>query len=88
MAYKIFQEFVGDCHKVQLVPRGEGDSHVCVRVLTEDDGHWSENMEFSSFWLGELIEQLRKAQRELFRSRRYKQDKADGKPCGWRGGGY
>ena len=49
---------------VRLVRRGEDDPHVCIQVLSEDDGNWlcSENS-FSSFWLSDLQGVLRDAER-------------------------
>ena len=53
------KEFKGECKGVRLVPRGANDNHICIEILTEDDGNWFEsNQSFSSYWIDDLIEQL------------------------------
>lgn len=62
-----FKVFVGSCHAVVLSHRG-GDSgsdrHVCVTILTEDDGNWfvAEGVGFSSYWFMPLLGLLNEAQ--------------------------
>jgi len=58
--------FLGSCHGIALLPRGENDKHICFIILTEDDGLWfcSKNSS-SSGWLGELILQLERAEKWL-----------------------
>lgn len=51
-------ESKGDQFGIRLVPRGKNDSHICVQIISEDDGEWFERQLFSSAWLGDLIEQL------------------------------
>lgn len=58
------KEFLGSCMGVRLVPRGpigslNGDRHVMVQLLVEDDGRWHpKSNPISSHWLDELINQL------------------------------
>ena len=56
-------EFKGECKGVRLVKRNENDPHICVQILTEDDGDWftNDNQSFSSYWIDDLIEQLNNA---------------------------
>ena len=56
-------EFKGDCKGVRLVKRGENDSHISIQILSEDDGNWfvDEINQFSSYWIDDLIEQLKNA---------------------------
>lgn len=57
-------EIKGGQFGVRLEPREDGDNHVCVQIISEDDGNWSESGEyFSSFWLNDLIDVLIKARR-------------------------
>jgi hypothetical protein len=56
------REFRGCQFGVRLAHRGKDDPHVCVQLLTEDDGQWIKTGErFSSFWIDDLIEQLQAA---------------------------
>lgn len=51
---------------VDFEPRGSNDPHVCVRILTEDDEHWSaSNVSFSSYWLDDFIAVLQAAKAAL-----------------------
>jgi hypothetical protein len=55
-------EFKGACKGVRLERRGKKDSHICVRLLTEDDEMWyPAETSFSSYWLDELIKKLQEA---------------------------
>lgn len=54
-------DFKGECKGIRLVPRNskDGDNHILVQFLTEDDGMWHEEEGLgSSYWIDELIEQL------------------------------
>jgi hypothetical protein len=54
--------FLGGCHGVALVKRGENDRHVCFLNLTEDDGAWFNSLESSSsHWMFEHIEVMKAA---------------------------
>ena len=53
--------FKGRCKGVELIKRGINDNHICINILTEDDGNWfvsKSEIGFSSSWIDELIEQL------------------------------
>jgi len=51
---------------VRFVPRGPGDPHVCVQVISEDDGNWTTSGDsFSSFWIDDLICALQAARNQL-----------------------
>jgi len=52
---------------IRFVPRGPKDNHVCLQILSEDDGHWHQSMgqSFSSFWLDDLIRALQEAKLKL-----------------------
>lgn len=55
-------EFKGKCKGVKLIKRSENDNHICVIIITEDDENWFESeTSFSSYWIDELIEQLKNA---------------------------
>lgn len=44
---------------IRLVPRSKNDNHICLQILTEDDGIWHERGEpFSSHWLEDLLTEL------------------------------
>lgn len=43
---------------IRLIPRSENDNHICVQIISEDDGEWFEKMSFSSAWLEDLLEHL------------------------------
>ncbi len=71
--------FLGSCKGVALEERGEGDPHVCLVILTEDDEHWFPSKNgFSSFWTDDLIEQLQAAKQWMEENC----DSDDG--CGWK----
>lgn len=66
MGTEIFSEFkkvfVGAQFAVGLSDRAPGDKHVCIQILSEDDGHWFVNENrFSSFWLPDLQRVLNEA---------------------------
>ena len=52
--------FLGSCLGIGLKERGQGDNHVCIVILTEDDENWfvSRSGSFSSYWLPDLEEQI------------------------------
>ena len=56
----IYQHLIlGSCHGVALVKRGPNDPHVCIKLITEDDGNWAVSKEsFSSAWLLDLQDVL------------------------------
>jgi len=58
---EVSMKFLGECMGVELTPRGLNDHHVSIKVSIEDDGHWHEQMDFSSSWLNELISTLQMA---------------------------
>lgn len=44
---------------IRLVPRSKNDNHICLQILTEDDGQWfKKGNYFNSAWIDDLIEQL------------------------------
>ena len=56
------KEFKGECKGIRLFPRGVNDNHICIVILTEDDGNWFvSDHYFSSFWTDDLIKQLQLA---------------------------
>lgn len=69
-------EFTGSCFKIELCQRGGGDLHINVKVHVEDV-----KMNFSSYWLDELIEKLQAA-REYCGTQ--KPDLVTGRQYGWR----
>ena len=56
-------DFKGNCKGIRLTRRGENDPHIMVSILTEDDENWfvDEKNKFSSYWIDDLIEQLKNA---------------------------
>jgi hypothetical protein len=56
-------EFKGECMGVGLRERGSsnGDNHVMIVLMTEDDENWFEKDILSSHWLDELINMLQTA---------------------------
>lgn len=55
-------EIRGQSFGIRFVPRGEKDPHICIQLLGEDDEHWFKVGEsFSSFWIDDLIMQLKQA---------------------------
>ena len=55
---------LGNCHGVAFVPRGPGDQHICMLMLTEDDEQWflSQDGDMGSpSWLPDWIEVLERA---------------------------
>ncbi len=53
---------------VILHPRSNEDNHVCVQIISEDDGNWSKNGQyFSSFWIDDLIFVLEEAKEKMKR---------------------
>jgi hypothetical protein len=71
------REFKGNCKGVRLVPRGEKDSHICIQILTEDDDTWFPSPDaFSSYWIDDLIQQLKEARNYM--KTYYKKDGAYG----------
>ena len=59
--------FRGECHGIGLYPRGtrgDGDKHICIMGLTEDDGNWfpCDNNMGSSTWLLEWLQIMQAAQ--------------------------
>lgn len=58
--------FLGECHGISLTKRGKEDPHICIQLLTEDDGYWSSNANnFSSFWLPEFISVMKEVEKWL-----------------------
>ena len=60
--------FKGRCKGVELIKRGINDNHICINILTEDDGNWfvsKSEIGFSSSWIDELIEQLQNAKKYI-----------------------
>ena len=58
----------GKCHGIGLRERSTNklDKHVCFQILSEDDGHWWYEENFSSsHWLLEMIELLEEAHQYL-----------------------
>lgn len=56
------KEFKGICKGVKLTKRDKNDNHICLQILTEDDENWFVSASpFSSFWIDDLIEQLKTA---------------------------
>lgn len=58
--------FYGACHALRLVHRGPDDNHICIELLTEDDGHWftsGDGSWGSSAWLPDIIALAGRAQR-------------------------
>lgn len=77
-------EFKGKCKGIKLTKRNENknDNHICLQILTEDDGEWFDsNNSFSSSWIDELIEllQITKAYIET-----QDPDMYNGKQYGWK----
>lgn len=59
-------EFKGKLKGVRLQRRAPNDKHLCVQLLTEDDGVWHDSGQaFSAFWMDDLIEQLKQARNYL-----------------------
>lgn len=54
-------ESKGDQFGFRIVNRGTNDSHALLEIISEDDEKWHKSMDFSSFWIDDLIEQLQKA---------------------------
>lgn len=56
-------DFKGNCKGVRLVKREENDPHICIQILTGDDGNWfvDDKSKFSSYWIDDLITQLQEA---------------------------
>ena len=75
------QAFLGRGMGVALVPRGEGDPHICFVILAEDDGNWFASGEGASSWLHELREQFQLAQQWV--ENNCKPDTYQGKQYGW-----
>ena len=78
------KEFKGNCKGIKLTKRkrNENDNHICVQILTEDDGDWFASCNsFSSYWIDDLIEQLKitKAYIET-----QEPDMYNGKQYGWK----
>lgn len=48
--------FFDNCHGIILSERREGDKHICIAIVTEDDGQWffSSNGLGSSYWINEI----------------------------------
>jgi hypothetical protein len=68
------------CHGIVFQKRGQGDPHVCVLTITEDDGNWfisTSSRGFSSYWLPKYIELLQEAQKWL-------EENCDDDSHGWR----
>jgi hypothetical protein len=58
------QTFLGRCMGVGLKQRGPEDLHVCLVILSEDDGNWfASDRGFSSHWTDDLLRQLQAARR-------------------------
>ena len=56
----------GDAKGVVIYRRGIDDSHLCVKILVEDDGSWFETAGgFSTYWLPDLYRVLVEAQEWL-----------------------
>lgn len=52
-------ETKGKLFGIRLVPRHKNDNHICLQILTEDDGQWFKHGDyFNSAWIDDLIEQL------------------------------
>lgn len=74
-----YYEIKGEAFGVRFEPRGDGDDHICIQLLTEDDGHWHEDgASFSSYWIKDLIKVLKRAQSEMKQNNK----KDDG--CGYK----
>ncbi len=59
---KYVKTFLGGCKGIGLQNRGPRDRHVCLVILTEDDGNWFPDKEpFSSYWADDLMGQLQAA---------------------------
>ena len=56
----IIKDFKGSCKGVRLTQRGVNDKHICIQILTEDDGNWfvDGKNSFSTSWMEDLQEQL------------------------------
>lgn len=65
VALIIMVEFKGQCKGVRLEKRGDGDNHIKVVLLTEDDENWFDGDSFSSSWIDEMIEKLQEAKRYI-----------------------
>lgn len=51
---------------VDLVQRGPNDKHVCIQIMTEDDGYWrASDVKLSSSWIDHLLDVLHQAKGEL-----------------------
>ena len=53
--------FSGATFGVALEPRGVNDDHLLFEVYIGDDEHWNRKLSASSFWIDDLITQLKKA---------------------------
>ena len=66
----------------RLENRGANDTHICLRLMMEDDGYWHEtNVSCSSFWIDDLIDTLQRAKWHLAT---HKPDMYNGRQCGWK----
>lgn len=59
---------------IDFVRRGANDNHVCIKLFAEDDGHYWETNNFSSFWIDTLIHNLQRAKTELNNKKRFQKD--------------
>lgn len=58
--------FLGACMGIGFKPRKEGDAHILIQILVEDDDNWfTSDQPFSSFWLPDLRMQIDEAQHWL-----------------------
>jgi hypothetical protein len=74
--------FKKECKGVVLERRGEDDNHICVRIVTQDDGSWFSSKEsFSSYWIDELIIALQEAKKYI---ETQEPDIYDNRQYGWK----
>jgi len=53
------QLFLSECVGIALTRRAPNDKHICMVLLSEDDGHWFVSSCIgSSYWMDDLIELL------------------------------
>lgn len=59
---------------LDFVKRGANDNHTCIKLFAEDDGHYWETNNFSSYWIDTLITILQEAREELNNKDRFTPD--------------
>ena len=65
LVYEDIPSLVGDRFTVRFDNRGDGDGHILITVLVEDDENWHEKLCFSTAWLRDLVSLLVDAEDRL-----------------------